>query len=976
MINDHPQDTSAPEHKPPVPAGRRLRHWLLGGSALLLILLAGLLLAGQYLSSPIVINKIQQIIDERVGIKMEFQSIALDYLPQPSVTLQQVDLALPDYGQGKIAEMSFSPALLPLLLGDLRLARLSLEQPELSLDMPAAKSQKPPASSGQSRGLGESLAKGLAIIGQISPDFVLAINQGRLRVGYGPSLIKTEGLDLRLALAMTDAKTASTTLRSTAAVLDLRRNGHREMLRGAELNGSIELKGDTYSLVMKRLSLDEPRLELSGKLAQAPDTTAVTLDVSGQNIDVDATRRAALALAGDVSLIDQIFKYLRSGMVTQITVQSQGQTAKELGALKNLRIEGTLKQGAVSIPQLKLDLTETSGDVLVAGGILHGTGMSTRLDGSTGHDGTLKVGLAEGDDLFQLELTLSADLAQAKRILERVVSNPEFIDEVKRINSLSGTGQGKLVLGDSLDNINASVEVSNLNFSADYQRVPFPIKVASGQISFAKNLISFKDWQGSVGGSSLTGLSCQIELPGSEKTVSQGLDRINLQIDGTLEEDVVGWLSKNFVMLETYRIRTPLKVAAARLDWQKGAQTSFNGGISVKDGPDLSLDLDWQPEQFKIRNLKLKDQYSDAILSLDYAPNGFALDFSGVLQHETLNGLFIEQSFGKGRLKGDFFVKGGATKPAPVQATGQLQGSNLAFALPSGDEIAIAQVALAATGDQLAIDLSQLSWHDLTWDPVKATLDFSDDKPRVRVAKANLCGLNSPGVWTIDGKDLALDVTLEGKSLDVKTFYNCVERRQVKMTGTLDLSGQVSGRGPVDDLVSSLQGPLKVKFSNGVILQDKTLARVLEVLNITQIVKGRLPNLSSEGFAYTTITVQGEFKEGKLLVNEFNMDGETLDVIGQGAIDLIQETVDMELMAAPFKNANTVIKYIPGVNYLMADSLVAIPVGIKGPLDDPKVQVLSAPSIGSGLLKLGERIIKSPIKLIETLTPHGDEQHK
>jgi hypothetical protein len=65
--------------------------WLLGGLfALLLLLLAGLLLVGQYLSSPTVINKIQQVFAEQAGIKLEFQAIELDYFPQPSRIMARV----------------------------------------------------------------------------------------------------------------------------------------------------------------------------------------------------------------------------------------------------------------------------------------------------------------------------------------------------------------------------------------------------------------------------------------------------------------------------------------------------------------------------------------------------------------------------------------------------------------------------------------------------------------------------------------------------------------------------------------------------------------------------------------------------------------------------------------------------------------------------------------------------------------------
>ena len=89
-----------------------------------------------------------------------------------------------------------------------------------------------------------------------------------------------------------------------------------------------------------------------------------------------------------------------------------------------------------------------------------------------------------------------------------------------------------------------------------------------------------------------------------------------------------------------------------------------------------------------------------------------------------------------------------------------------------------------------------------------------------------------------------------------------------------------------------------------------------------------------------------------------------------------QKTVNIELLAAPFKTVDTVIKNIPGVNYLLAGSLVAIPVSVKGSLDDPKVRIMSASSVGGSLLRLGERTIKSPLKLIETIIPGKERPPK
>ena len=89
----------------------------------------------------------------------------------------------------------------------------------------------------------------------------------------------------------------------------------------------------------------------------------------------------------------------------------------------------------------------------------------------------------------------------------------------------------------------------------------------------------------------------------------------------------------------------------------------------------------------------------------------------------------------------------------------------------------------------------------------------------------------------------------------------------------------------------------------------------------------------------------------------YDMDGETLDLVGNGSIDLEKNTLHVELLAAPFKTVDSVIKYIPGVNYLLNGSLVAIPLSISGSLADPKVVVMSASSVSKSLLNLGARTL-------------------
>ncbi len=1071
---------------------KTISSWFLG---CVVVITALLLVLPQLIDSDTLKAKLQTIIEQQTGGKVQFQQVELSFLPRPSIILHQIKLDLPEQLQGTVSAIQLYPELLALLTGQVQLAELILESPAVVLNLTDAPPVKEAPSELTFPTLQNSLSQWLEPLAMAAPDLTLVINNGTLTLNQGKqplSLIKN--LALRLDLDAAGSRPLKAKLQGSVSDLTLYHNGHKESLENLALSGTLQADDEMIALSIENLALDKPRLQLKGDLKSGSASPVFEIDLQATGLDVDAIRKTALALAGDTSPTKEIFDYLRGGTVPQISFHSQGETASELGDLKNILIKGHLQAGAVSIPEIKLDLTEVIGAVLIEDGILEGTGMSTRLVGASGHDGTLKVALSEGKDLFQLELMLNADLAQAQHILKLIVENPDFVQQVDKITNLEGTSTGKLILGDSLTDINAKVEITEMNLSADYQGLPFPITVTQGQLSFEEDQIELKDLNGSFGRSVFSGLVCNIDLKdvlhldlrsgkfglvldelypwlvsldgtkeslkelkqitgrldldtlslkgtadspedwqiaatgaikalgiettrfpakielakgaftldaeklafqslkvetldadltlsGILKGFPQSLDQVELSLDGEMGQDSVAWLrglleepetsetAENAEANEAYTLRTPLTFSETKILWQPDSTTSFKGNISIEKGPNLTLDVEYLPAQLQIKQLTVKDQHSDAKIAFTHNQDELKLNFTGSLHHETLESMFIDQQFGTGQLKGDFNVKVPLTKQAAPEAKGQLRGKGLLFPLSSGDKIAIEEIVLDANGSQINIDASTVSWNDFTWNPVKATVSFDHDKVDIKFSEATLCEIDSSGLLSVSGKDFVLDFTLEGKGLDVATSYSCLTDGRVKMTGSLDFSSKIHSEGQAGELMGNLQGPLEMNFTKGSIKQSKLLALILEVLNVTEIVKGRLPDLGSSGFAYSLLNLHGNFQGEKLVIDKIFMDGETLDILGQGELDFGQESVDIELLAAPFKTVDTVVKNIPGVNYLLAGSLVSIPVSIKGDLDDPKVRVMSVSSVGSGLLGLGGRIIKSPLKLIETLIP-------
>jgi hypothetical protein len=1071
-------DQQKQQHPAPKPGSTRT--WLVGGiAALLLLMVAALLVVPRLIDYAVIEQKIQAAVTRQTGGQIDYQGIGLSYLPRPSIELRQITLSIPNLAEGTIAALRISPEFLPLLAGKLRLAGLELDAPQLSLKLPdiTAREVQPYTFSE----LKKSLALALEPLERVVSDLELQVNNARLAITWNKQkLAGINNLSLQAGISVTDPNSARVDLQTDLAELSIYHNGHQALVKGLDLSSSAQLMRDRMTVKLDQLTLNEPTLELSGDLSLTPGTPAITLNLSGAGIDVDAVRKTVLALAGDTT--GEVFDYLVGGRVPHIGFAFKGDHPSDLGDLNNILIKGQLQDGKISIPEIELDLTGVVGDVVISEGILLGSRLSARLDKSTGREGSLQLGLTEENDLFRLELMLNADLADTQSILQRLADGRTFTSELNKITNLQGIGQGKLTLGDSLNDLNAKIDISELTFSADYLGIPLPITISQGQLIFNKEQLDLGKLSGSLGQSKFADVSCQflwekdlsfaissgrfdldmaelypwlaslegmrdqlqevrqvtgrLEVPtlmvkgsidkpsewqfastgtvkdlsvetefypdtikvtdggftietkqltlknlrttsqntelfltGSLQGFPQRLDRVQLSLDGLMGPKLVEWLSDRFEVPKAYAIRAPLSVSKVQISWQPDSTSSFNGLVAIEKGPIITADIDYRPGQLQVHQLNIKDQHSNATMVFDLKKAERDFKFTGNLQHNTLQTMFVDDRFSNSRLEGDFSVTVPQDRQAGVTTKGQLTVENLPIPLSSGDKVNIEQITLKAKGTQVKADITKLTWKDLTWDPVKGTVSFDRDKADVRLTESKLCGINAPGMFTFTGENISLDMTLDGKDLDVATSYSCLTGGRSKATGSLDFSSKITSHGKMNELVKNLRGPLEITLSKGVFEQNKVLSRTLEVLNVTEIVKGRLPDLSTSGLAYKTTTLQGKFQNGKLIIDKFFMDGETLTLIGNGEILLEEETIKAQLLAAPFKTVDSIVKYIPGINYILGGTLVAIPVSITGTLDDPQVRILSASAIGSSLYNLAERTITSPFKLLEKIIP-------
>jgi uncharacterized protein YhdP len=152
------------------------------------------------------------------------------------------------------------------------------------------------------------------------------------------------------------------------------------------------------------------------------------------------------------------------------------------------------------------------------------------------------------------------------------------------------------------------------------------------------------------------------------------------------------------------------------------------------------------------------------------------------------------------------------------------------------------------------------------------------------------------------------------------------------------------------------------------------LAKIFALLNVTEIFRGKLPDLLEEGFAYNSMEAKGGFQDGRLVFEEAVVDGSSMDIACKGFVDPVNKKIDLTVLVAPFKTIDRIIRAIPLVGYLLGGKLVSVPVRVTGDLEDPTVIPFSASAVGSELIEMMSRTLHLPFKIIQPLLPEEQEK--
>jgi len=223
-------------------------------------------------------------------------------------------------------------------------------------------------------------------------------------------------------------------------------------------------------------------------------------------------------------------------------------------------------------------------------------------------------------------------------------------------------------------------------------------------------------------------------------------------------------------------------------------------------------------------------------------------------------------------------------------------------------------------------------------------------------------GRIAPGGAQGDRYDLTLDIA----RADAEKFFTALDISR-EVTGTLTLHGDLTARGnTLLEIKKSALGNVRLIMNDGKLKRFNTLAKVFSILNVSQLLRFRLPDMTSGGMPYSSIKGSISVRDGVMATQDLFISSNAINVSIVGSADFVKEELDLTLGAQPLQTVDKIVNRIPIVGWLLTGkekNLLTAYFEAKGKWSDPQVSAIPVKSMGKGILNIFIRAFELPVKL-------------
>jgi len=358
----------------------------------------------------------------------------------------------------------------------------------------------------------------------------------------------------------------------------------------------------------------------------------------------------------------------------------------------------------------------------------------------------------------------------------------------------------------------------------------------------------------------------------------------------------------------------------------------------------INSKIEWNKDQIKIYNTKINWNDSQIEGNLVFIKNGKYLKINGNLTgnkadlRKSFNSKYFENLKKKKGKKEFSIFKKFVSLPVVLQINCNLKS----LILPSSHQL-----------------------EDLQWEMVYD----KEKKFKIKIIKANFCGILMNGRYEKDLKSQELVINILPSSGDLLDFVSCLypeEMPKVMLEGPFEIKGYLHTSGE-KSIFENFLGKFVMNSKNGYLYRAPLITKVLGFLSPIDLFKGKIPDLESHLLPYEELNIKGDIKNNNLNISKLFLSAPGFRLFGKGNVELpIYKITDKRIKfifyASPFKTVDVILEYIPGVKKILGKErmLVYIPIEVTGTYEDFTIIPLHPKSIGRGIYDFIFRIFGIP----------------
>ena len=704
--------------------------------------------------------------------------------------------------------------------------------------------------------------------------------------------IEKSELDLELLLKIDSPSKISGDIKSREFSLNLFNKDSPFIISGKNLNGTFLIDQDSKKLFrVKEVDFINPRIEVAAELLIDDQNKKNSLKITGSDVDIESVRETALSSLNQHKVTGKIFQILKSGHGESLEIYSESDSTNELFNDFNFKIKGKIKDGEIYDPDLDLTFNNIKGETLIKNGTLFVSNVSgqtgkTKFKNLTGnYDLENKVKLEVASIDSNISINELYDHFSSFKKIQHYLKNYKEAKITINIQNLSlkkeNADSKKWEL--KFKSSGTIYDEEKLNYSLNFLKTPEKLKIdnlflkdsnTDAKLNLEFNEENYKvDFKGRL----------------AEKTTNR-----HLKNDWFSFGWVEGNINLNFMRQKSSKITANGNLTGNKL------VIPYKGSPVIID--DFSLKADGS--RINIEKLGLSLNKSEIALSgnLSSSADSIALDLeasSDEIDWEDISVYFDD--------KENTDSENIKAEPGKQQFKGNVKFNFLKF---KKEEFVIS--------------------------PAVGNVEFSSKSVNLKIQNASVCDINSTGDFIFNNNNLAMEMDAYSENRKLENTLHCFFDYKDQVTGDYVLNISLNADGNMDKIREKLNGNYEFIIKDGIISgSNPLLLSILKVTNITEIYRGKIPDLTSEGLQFTKIDMNGQVKDGVIKIKDASLESPYVGFRFDGKINLEDDTYEVTFWVTILKTIHDVVEKVPLVKKIKPEKLFSIPVKVKGSLGRP-----------------------------------------